>query len=77
MPIRRWARVRDPETHLIARAMMALQGHITDFKVFGTDFATPDGTAIRDYIHVADLADAPYLPLSNCCSAAMPVGYSI
>ena len=50
--------LRDPETHLIPRAMMALQGHISDFAVFGADFETPDGTAIRDYVHVADLADA-------------------
>jgi UDP-glucose-4-epimerase GalE len=50
--------LRDPETHLIPRAMMAIQGHIGDFAVFGSDFPTPDGTAIRDYIHVADLADA-------------------
>jgi UDP-glucose 4-epimerase/UDP-arabinose 4-epimerase len=50
--------LRDPETHLIPRAMMALQGHISDFAVFGADFETPDGTATRDYIHVADLADA-------------------
>ena len=50
--------LRDPETHLIARAMMAIQGHISDFAVFGTDYATADGTAIRDYVHVADLADA-------------------
>jgi UDP-glucose-4-epimerase GalE len=50
--------LRDPETHLIPRAMMAIQGHIHDFAVFGNDFPTPDGTAIRDYIHVSDLADA-------------------
>jgi UDP-glucose-4-epimerase GalE len=50
--------LRDPETHLIPRAMMAIQGHITDFAVFGTDYATPDGTPVRDYIHVADLANA-------------------
>jgi UDP-glucose 4-epimerase len=50
--------LRDPETHLIPRAMMAIQGHIHDFAVFGTDYPTPDGTAIRDYIHVSDLADA-------------------
>ena len=49
---------RDPETHLIARALMSLQGHVTDFAVFGTDFDTEDGTAVRDYVHVADLADA-------------------
>jgi UDP-arabinose 4-epimerase len=48
--------LRDPETHLIPRAMMAIQGHVSDFAVFGTDFSTQDGTAIRDYVHVADLA---------------------
>jgi UDP-glucose-4-epimerase GalE len=50
--------LRDVETHLIPRAMMALQGHVSDFAVFGTDYDTPDGTAIRDYIHVTDLAAA-------------------
>ena len=50
--------LRDPETHLIPRAMMAIQGYIEDFAVFGTDYPTPDGTAIRDYIHVCDLAEA-------------------
>lgn len=50
--------LRDNETHLIPRAMMALQGHIGDFAVFGVDYDTPDGTAIRDYIHVTDLAGA-------------------
>jgi UDP-glucose-4-epimerase GalE len=50
--------LRDNETHLIPRAMMALQGHVADFAVFGDDYDTPDGTAIRDYIHVTDLAAA-------------------
>lgn len=49
---------RENETHLIPRAMMALQGHVRDFAVFGDDYDTPDGTAIRDYIHVNDLAAA-------------------
>jgi UDP-glucose-4-epimerase GalE len=49
---------RNNETHLIPRAMMALQGHVADFAVFGDDYDTPDGTAIRDYIHVTDLAAA-------------------
>jgi UDP-glucose-4-epimerase GalE len=50
--------LRDNETHLIPRAMMALQGHVEDFAIFGDDYDTPDGTAIRDYIHVNDLAVA-------------------
>jgi len=55
--------LRDTETHLIPRAMMALQGHVGDFAVFGDDYDTPDGTAIRDYIHVTDLAAAHVLAL--------------
>jgi UDP-glucose 4-epimerase len=38
--------------------MMAILGYVADFAVFGTDYATHDGTAIRDYVHVCDLADA-------------------
>lgn len=55
--------LRDNETHLIPRAMMALQGHVPDFAVFGNDYDTPDGTAIRDYIHVTDLAAAHVMAL--------------
>ncbi len=47
-----------PETHLIPLAILAALGKNPSFKVFGTDHATPDGTPIRDYIHVSDLADA-------------------
>jgi len=48
----------DPETHAIPLAIHAAQGRRAGFKIFGTDYDTPDGTAIRDYIHVLDLADA-------------------
>lgn len=48
----------DPETHLIPRALMAASGEVEALEVFGTDYPTADGTAIRDYIHVCDLADA-------------------
>jgi UDP-arabinose 4-epimerase len=48
----------DPETHVIPLALQAALGSRTGFQVFGTDYDTPDGTAIRDYIHVSDLADA-------------------
>jgi UDP-glucose 4-epimerase len=50
--------MRDQETHLIPRAMMALQGHIPQLEIYGDDYDTPDGTAIRDYVHVVDLASA-------------------
>jgi UDP-glucose-4-epimerase GalE len=48
----------DPETHLIPLVLDAALGRRADVQVFGTDYETRDGTAIRDYIHVADLADA-------------------
>lgn len=57
--------LREQETHLIPRAFMALQGHLTDFAIFGDDYDTPDGTAIRDYIHVTDLARAHVLAVQS------------
>lgn len=53
----------EPETHLIPRVLMALTGEIDDFSVYGTDYDTPDGTCIRDYIHVDDLAHGHALAL--------------
>jgi UDP-glucose 4-epimerase len=77
--------LRDPETHLIPRAMMALQGHISDFAVFGDDYDTPDGTAVRDYIHVTDLASAHVLALKlllqghggATCNLGTGIGFSV
>lgn len=48
----------DPETHLIPLAIAAAAGNRDALRIFGTDYPTPDGTCIRDYIHVTDLADA-------------------
>ncbi len=48
----------DPEPHLIPRALMAAAGELSHLDILGTDYPTPDGTAVRDYIHVTDLADA-------------------
>lgn len=50
--------VHDPETHLIPLVIDAALSKRPPVKIFGTDYPTPDGTAIRDYIHVMDLADA-------------------
>jgi len=46
------------ETHLIPLAIGAALGQREELKIFGTDYPTPDGTAVRDYIHVSDLASA-------------------
>ncbi|HEX8434275.1 UDP-glucose 4-epimerase GalE [Archangium sp.] len=47
-----------PETHLIPLVLQAAVGHIPEITVFGDDYPTPDGTCVRDYIHVVDLAQA-------------------
>jgi UDP-glucose-4-epimerase GalE len=48
----------DPESHLIPLAIRAATGHGPQFRLFGTDYPTADGTCLRDYIHVNDLAEA-------------------
>ncbi|WP_426957527.1 UDP-glucose 4-epimerase GalE [Muricoccus radiodurans] len=55
----------DPETHLIPNAIRAALGHGPALTVFGQDYPTPDGTPIRDYIHVTDLAEAHLLALDH------------
>ena len=57
-PLGRAGEDHEPETHLIPRAILATLGRLPPLHVFGTDYDTPDGTAIRDYVHVADLAAA-------------------
>lgn len=57
-PLGRAGEDHTPETHLIPRAILATLGKAPPLHVFGTDYDTPDGTAIRDYVHVADLAAA-------------------
>ena len=50
--------LHDPETHLIPLALLAATPDGSDLQIFGDDYPTPDGTCLRDYIHVNDLADA-------------------
>lgn len=54
-----------PETHLIPRILEVARGGASEVSIFGTDYATPDGTCIRDYIHVLDLASAHLLALDG------------
>jgi UDP-glucose 4-epimerase len=55
----------DPETHLIPNILRVVLGQLPHVQVFGTDYPTPDGTAIRDYIHIEDLSHAHLLALDN------------
>lgn len=75
----------DPETHLIARAALAALGVVPPLSIFGRDWPTPDGTTIRDYIHVMDLAAAHVAALSAlengptppACNLGTGIGVSI
>ena len=55
----------DPETHLIPRVLDVILGKDALIHIFGDDYSTPDGTCIRDYIHVSDLADAHVLGMNR------------
>ena len=56
----------NPEVHLIPIVLQVALGQRDSVKVFGTDYPTPDGTCIRDYIHVEDLAEAHLLAVESC-----------
>jgi UDP-glucose 4-epimerase len=59
-----------PETHLIPLVLAAAAGRLPQVKVFGDDYPTPDGTCIRDYVHVTDLATAHVLALRSLIDGA-------
>lgn len=54
-----------PETHLVPLILQAIDGQRDALTIFGTDYETPDGTCIRDYVHVCDLVDAHILGLRH------------
>ncbi|GBR75449.1 UDP-glucose 4-epimerase [Candidatus Termititenax persephonae] len=75
----------DPETHLIPLALQSILNPEKQLKIFGTDYPTPDGTCVRDYIHVYDLAAAHLQALdyimrkktSDCFNLGSENGYSV
>ena len=77
--------LHEPETHLIPNVLRAALGEISAVSVFGNDYPTPDGTPIRDYIHVADLGVAHILALEHlsaggesvCINLGNGQGYSV
>jgi UDP-glucose-4-epimerase GalE len=67
----------DPETHLIPRILMAAAGELPSIEIFGTDYRTPDGTCIRDYIHVDDLARAHVQALAYLLEGGAPAVFNL
>lgn len=75
----------DPESHLIPVILQAIKGERPGITVYGTDYDTPDGTCVRDYIHVDDLADAHLRALdylmkggdTNCFNLGTGKGLSV
>src|SRR4051812_48753133 len=74
----------DPETHLIPLVLQSVLGQRPHVEVYGTDYPTPDGTCVRDYIHVDDLAEAHLLALEHlepgkglCYNLGTGRGYSV
>jgi UDP-glucose-4-epimerase GalE len=67
----------DPEPHVIPRALMAAAGAIAGFDVLGDDYATPDGTAVRDYTHVSDLAAAHVAALERLLSGGASDSFNL
>ena len=64
----------NPETHLIPNILKVALGQQPQVRVFGADYATPDGTCIRDYIHIVDLAEAHILALERPVAGAFNLG---
>jgi UDP-glucose 4-epimerase len=66
-----------PETHLIPLVLQAASGRRPDIQIFGDDYATADGTCIRDYIHICDLAQAHLLALEQLATGASGGTYNL
>jgi len=77
--------MHEPEAHLIPNILKVLTGEKKELQIFGDDYETPDGTCVRDYVHIEDLADAHLLALehlkkgmkSNAFNLGSGDGYSV
>ncbi len=67
----------NPETHLIPRVLKVALRLLPSVQIYGTDYPTPDGTCVRDYIHVSDLADAHLLALNAIDECTQPLIYNL
>ncbi len=69
--------LHDPEPHLIPSALQAAQGLRPELSVFGSDYPTPDGSCIRDYVHVNDLAEAHVLALEYLVGGGQSIALNL
>ena len=60
-----WGERHEPETHILPLLLQTASGRRPVFEIYGTDYSTPDGTCLRDYVHVLDIADAHLLALQK------------
>jgi UDP-glucose 4-epimerase len=67
----------EPETHLVPLVLQAAAGKIPEVTIFGADYPTPDGTCIRDYVHVSDLARAHVLALEALANGHSGGAYNL
>ncbi|MBT9611981.1 MAG: UDP-glucose 4-epimerase GalE [Burkholderiales bacterium] len=67
----------EPETHLIPLILRAASGRAQDIKIFGRDYDTPDGTCIRDYVHVTDLCEAHRLALDHLLEGGASAAHNL
>nr|WP_295112190.1 UDP-glucose 4-epimerase GalE [uncultured Caulobacter sp.] len=67
----------EPETHAIPLALQVALGQRSHFTIFGEDYDTPDGTAVRDYVHVLDLADAHVSALKRLLAGATSTAFNL
>ena len=76
-PQGRIGEAHDPETHLIPLVLQTALGRRSEIQIFGTDYPTSDGTCIRDYIHVCDLAEAHVSALSYLLSGGQSISLNL
>lgn len=76
-PLGRIGEAHDPESHLIPLLLQAASGRRDSIRVFGRDYPTPDGTCIRDYIHVLDLCSAHLLALGDLARTRTSAVYNL
>lgn len=76
-PLARLGEGHDPETHLIPLLLQAASGRRDSICVFGRDYPTPDGTCIRDYVHVVDLCSAHLLALDQLMQTGTSAVYNL